>query len=94
MSGAIFADDSTLNDKRDAAFERLYAVCPAPMRVIARPMIQQAVNNATEEQLASLLLDLDKVIAMAESGNVGGIAEIARNYGATDAQIAQYLPTA
>lgn len=94
LSGHIFRDDSTAADKRAAAAARLTELCPAPMRMLAQPYIQSAVNNASDDEIAALLIDIDQVVSLAENGNLDAISAIARKYGASDAQIATFLPGA
>jgi hypothetical protein len=90
MTGAIFKDDSTLADKRDAAIDMLMSMCPAPMRPLLRVHVINAIDNTSEEQLDALMLDAREIRALAEQGDTTGIATIARKYGATDQQVAQF----
>jgi hypothetical protein len=62
------------------------------MRAMVRPMVVMAMQNATDEQIASLSGDLRRVRACANDDNFDGIVDIARKYGATDAMIDAYLP--
>jgi len=90
----IFRDDSTPADRREAARKRLTAMCPAPLRLTMQPLIDHAVSQASDAEISALMIDVDRVIASAESGDIGAIADIARRYGASDGDIATYLPMA
>jgi|SRR5215471_1391144 len=88
----IFTDDSSPADKREAALNLMMDMCPSAYRVAFKPMVSLAISNATDEQVATLASDIRRVRALANDGDVAGIADIARRYGATDAMINQYLP--
>jgi hypothetical protein len=88
----IFADDSTPADKRATAVDEMMEMCPKSLRAMVRPMVVMAMQNATDEQIASLSSDLARVRACAGTDDFDGIVSIARKYGATDAMIDAYLP--
>jgi hypothetical protein len=58
-----------------------------------QPFVEIAVSRASDDDIASLLADIDRVRTLAETGDVAGIGALAQKYGATDEQIATYLPT-
>src|SRR6516165_1730638 len=89
---SLFADDSTADDKRTTALNDMMEMCPKAMRAMVRPMVVMAMQNATDEQIASLSGDLMRVRSCAAKDDFDGIVSIARKYGATDAMIDSYLP--
>lgn len=88
----IFADDSSPADKRAAAVGKLIDMCPKAYRVPMRPMIEQAIAGASDDMVASLAADIDRVKASAAANDFDAICDVAKRYGATDAMIGQYLP--
>lgn len=88
----VFRDDSTPADKRVAALGRLMTMCPGELRPVVQPMVEMAISRATDAEIAALLIDVELVQQSAESGNLGPIVSIAKKYGATDEQVATYLP--
>jgi hypothetical protein len=92
MLGPIFADDSSAADKRTTALNEMMEMCPASMRPMVRPMLVMAMQNAPDEQIASLSSDLRRVRTCAADDDFNGIVAIARKYGATDEMINAYLP--
>lgn len=88
----VFRDDSTAADKRLAACGRLMALCPAELRPLVQPMIELALSRATDAEIAALLIDVELVQQSAEAGDLAPIVSIAKKYGATDEQVATYLP--
>lgn len=92
MTRPVFRDDSSPADKRAAASKRLLALCPTPYRGIMQPFVELAFSRASDDEIAALLGDIDYVRILAEKGDVSGIADLARKYGATDEQVQTYLP--
>jgi hypothetical protein len=88
----IFADDAPLDARREVAYKRLMTMCPEPLRLIVQPMIKVAVENASEDEIRSLMIDVDALPAMAESGDYPSIIALARRYGASDEMVSMYLP--
>lgn len=88
----IFADDAPLDARREAAYDRLMTMCPAPFRIIAQPMLKVAIQKATDEEIAALMIDVERLPELAESGDYIGITNLARRYGATDEMVGMYLP--
>ena len=74
------------------ARQRLLAMCPAPFRVTMQPMVDMAIAHASDAELGALLIDIDQVKSLAETGDVSAIGQIAKKYGATDDMVATYLP--
>jgi hypothetical protein len=89
---SIWTDDSSPEDRREAALNRLMELCPQAYRMAFKPMVAMAIANAPDEHIVALSADIDRVRALAEAGDVDGVAAIARKYGATDAQVNAYLP--
>lgn len=88
----IFADDAPLDARREAAYTRLMGMCPEPFRVMVRPMVRLAMERASDDEIAALLIDIDTLPGLAEAQDVDGITTLARRYGASDEMIATYLP--
>jgi len=88
----VFKDDSTPEQLRAAAIERLTELCPAQMRPLFSPIIQQQIGGMADNQVAELMGDVDKVLAMAQTGDTDGVMGIAKHWGATDAQIEYFIP--
>jgi hypothetical protein len=88
----IFPDDAPLSARRDAAYRRLMAMCPEPIRLLVQPMVRVAIERASEDEIHSLMVDVDALPTLAESGNIKGITDLARRYGATDEMVNMYLP--
>ena len=88
----IFHDDSTPDQKRQAATERLTELCPPAMRPLFGPIIEQQVKGMTDGQITQLMGDVDRVLIMAKSGEIDGVMAIAKTWGATDEQITTFLP--
>ena len=88
----IFQDDAPLDARREAAYERLMAMCPAPLKLIVEPMVKVAVTKASEDEIRSLMIDVESLPALAESGDTDGIIALARRYGANDEMVGMYLP--
>jgi hypothetical protein len=87
-----FADDAPLDARREAAYNRLLTMCPEPLRLIVQPMVKVAIEKATDDEIRSLMIDVDALPEMAESGNYAGIIDLARRYGASDEMVGMYLP--
>lgn len=92
MMDAIFTDDAPLDARREAAMQRLMFMCPIELRLIVKPMVRVAIERASEEDIAALMIDVDRLPELAQSGDYQGITELARRYGATDDMVAMYLP--
>jgi hypothetical protein len=88
----IFQDDAPLDARQEAAYARLMTMCPEPLRLIVQPMVKVAIEKASEDELRSLMIDIDALPAMAESGNYDAIIGLARRYGANDEMVGLYLP--
>ena len=88
----VFSDDAPLDAKREAALRRLMEMCPAPFRVLAGPMVRVAIQNATEAEISALMIDVDTLPELAESGDMDGVVALARRYGATDEMVGMYMP--
>ena len=88
----IFTDDAPLDARREAAYQRLMAICPTPLRLIVEPMVKVAVSKASEAEIASLMIDVESLPRLAESGDSDGIIALARRYGASDEMVGMYLP--
>jgi hypothetical protein len=88
----IFPDDAPLDARREAAYERLLAMCPEPFRLVAKPMARVAIERASEAEIDALLIDIDRIPELAEAGDMNGIVSLAKRYGATDEMTAMYLP--
>jgi hypothetical protein len=88
----IFADDAPLDARREAAYQRLLSICPAPLRMLAQPMVRVAIERSSEAEIAALMVDIDTIPEMAQSGDYTGIVGLARRYGATDEMVGMYLP--
>ena len=88
----IFQDDAPLDARREAAYHRLISMCPDGMRLLVQPMVKIAVTKATDSEIAALLIDVERLPQLAESGDVDGITNLARRYGASDEMVAMYLP--
>lgn len=88
----IFADDAPLDARREAAYERLLAMCPEPFKLVAKPMVRLAIEKSSEAEIDALLIDIDSVPKMAEAGDMDGILALAKRYGATDEMARTYLP--
>jgi len=88
----VWSDDAPSDARRESAINRMMELCPKAYRVAFRPMVAMAIGQASDEQISSLADDIDRVRALADAGDIGGVANIARKYGATDAQINTYLP--
>lgn len=88
----IFKDDSSPEDRRAAAIERLMFLCPSMYRVTMRPLVEMAMRNVSDDEVRALLVDIDLIPQLADSGDAEGITALARKYGATDAQVDAYLP--
>lgn len=88
----IFPDDAPLDARRESARERLMGMCPEPMRLLVSPMVSLAVERASDEEIAALMVDIDTLPTLAESGDMQGIVNLARRYGATDEMVSMYLP--
>lgn len=92
MISPIFRDDSSGADKRAAVIERLMEMCPAPYRPMMRPVASIAIQNASDSDVEGLLIDIDRVRALANAGDMQGVALIAKRYGASEEAINTYLP--
>lgn len=88
----IFNDDSSSEDKRAAAVEKLMDMCPKPYRVPMRPLIESAIAGASDEMVASLAADIDRVKDSAAHNDFDAICDVAKRYGATDDMIGTYMP--
>jgi hypothetical protein len=88
----IWQDDAPFDARREAAYQRLMTMCPEPLRLIVQPMVKLAMEKASEEEISSLLIDIDSLPELAESGNYDGIIGLARRYGASDEMVGMYLP--
>jgi hypothetical protein len=88
----IFPDDAPLDARQEAAYARLMAMCPDPLRLIVQPMVKVAVEKATEAELRSLMIDVEALPELAQSGNIDAIIGLARRYGASDEMVGMYLP--
>lgn len=89
---SIFGDDSSPAQLRMAAIERLTDLCPAMMRPMFAPIIETQINGMADNQINMLMADLDRVLTMAEAGDMSGVTSIATKWGATPEQIATVLP--
>lgn len=87
-----FADDAPLDARQEAAYQRLMTMCPEPLRLIVQPMVKVAIEKATEDELRSLMIDVEALPELAESGDYGAIIGLARRYGASDEMVGMYLP--
>lgn len=88
----IFPDDAPLDARQEAAYERLMQMCPEPLRIIVQPMVKVAIEKATEDELRSLMIDVEALPELAESGDYTAIIGLARRYGASDEMVGMYLP--
>ena len=88
----IWQDDSDPADRRAMALHRLMQMCPAAFRVSMRPLVEVALSKASDAEIASLLIDVQSLPALAESGDSEGITRLAKKYGASDDAVATYLP--
>jgi len=88
----IWRDDAPADARREGALNRLMAMCPKEYRMIVEPYVKIALSRSSDDEIAALLLDVEHVQSSAESGDFSAILPIARKYGATDDQIAAFLP--
>lgn len=88
----IWEDDAPLDARREAAYKRLMDMCPSPIRLLVEPMVKVAVTKATDDEIRSLLVDVESLPTLAETGDSDGIISLARRYGATDDMVNLYLP--
>ena len=88
----IFPDDAPLDARREAAYKRLMAICPAGLSLLVEPMVKMAVTKASDDEIRSLMIDVESLPGLAESGDSDGIVALARRYGASDEMVSMYLP--
>lgn len=88
----IFPDDAPLDARREAAYARLMEMCPTPIRLLVEPMVKVAVTKATDDEIRSLMVDVESLPNLAASGDSDGIISLARRYGASDEMVGMYLP--
>lgn len=88
----IWEDDAPMDARREAAYERLMTMCPEPLRLIVQPMVKIAVEKASDDEIRSLMIDVDSLPELAQAGDTNGIITLARRYGASDEMVGMYLP--
>lgn len=93
MSAAIFRDDSSIEDQRDAAIDRLMMLCPQPFRVMFRTKIIAAIDNTPPEELRRLMAQIDELQTIAATGDVEALTakarDTARSFGASETDMRQ-----
>lgn len=80
------------DERRKEAARKMLAICPRAFRLTMQPFVEHAMSNASDEQIESLLADVDTIRERAEAGDRDAIMQMARKYGASDQMIEMYLP--
>src|SRR5947209_19979972 len=79
----------TATDKRHIIIDKLSLLMPEAMQPLAKLFAERAVSQIPDDKLDSLLGDVDNVPELIANQDTNSLFDIARKYGASDAEIEQ-----